>query len=114
MITMIKMIILSLLLLTGCHRHTHSSQLKMNAELRHQVCEQTDSIHFSGECRSDITSQIRLQLEKTGITIKNVKGSIFTAKGTSGQIRKLSKLDIIVRLESPTPYQYKSKKEKMR
>ncbi|MBN2103019.1 hypothetical protein JW835_03160 [bacterium] len=103
----IKILFFLLSLFMACHRNTLPGTPKMNAKLRQQVQEQTEVIYFTGECRSDITLQIRQRIENTGIQIKNVKGNIFSAKGAAGQIQQLSKLDFIVRLQASPVYQYK-------
>ncbi|MFC1568956.1 hypothetical protein ACFL4L_01860 [bacterium] len=102
------LIILSMGLFLGCTGAIHS---KMNAALRQQIRIESKNINFSGECQSEVTPQIRQQIKKSGIMIKTVKGSLFTATGTPRQINKLSKFKIIVRLETAPQYRVKPDKE---
>lgn len=102
---------LCFLFLPACHRQAHAVHSKMDAELRRQVNHEAALIHFTGECRTDITPELRRDLEKTGIRIKTVTGSLFTARGNYRQILKLAGLDRILRLEASPEYQFKSDAE---
>lgn len=94
-----------------CSECTPVIYSKMNAPLRQQLNRAEEEIRFAGECQNELTSKIRDRIENCGIRIQTVNGAFFTASGTPYQIRKLSRLECIIRLESGSDYRYKMHEE---
>ena len=57
------------------------------------------TIQFTGKTSDDITSEMKKELELTGITIESTIQNIFTAKGTTSSIKKLTLLENVIYLE---------------
>lgn len=77
---------------------------KMDAPLQQKIrsMESEDSIvaiQFTGRTSSEITPEMKKELESTGITIESTVQNIFTAKGTTSAVKKVTMYDYVVYLE---------------
>ncbi|NQT25078.1 hypothetical protein HQ585_06975 [candidate division KSB1 bacterium] len=96
---------LIILLVTGCfHRSGPAPQSKWDAMLQMEINKNHENpIHFSGLCSKPITDRVKHEMEKSGIVIQTRIDDKFTAIGNTKQIRKLSRLRYVKRLEGAKP-----------
>jgi hypothetical protein len=57
------------------------------------------TIQFTGKTSGEITPEMKNELESTGATIESTIHNIFTAKGTTSAIKKISLNEYVVYLE---------------
>lgn len=77
---------------------------KMDTPLQQKIrsMEAEDSevtIQFTGKTSHEITPEMKKELESSGITIESTIQNIFTAKGTTSAIKKVTMYDYVVYLE---------------
>lgn len=94
-----------ILLIAGCfHRSGPAAHFKWDAALQMEIKKKHENpIHFSGLCSEPITDEVEKEMEKSGIVIQTRTDNKFTAIGNAEQIRKLSHLKTIMRLEAARP-----------
>ncbi len=95
----------------SCRTVIISDQLKDKSDLAlQQAISESDYdqiISFTALAKNDISSQQKELIEKIGITINTIAGTVITCMGTPSQIEELAKLDFIQRLEKSKSYQTK-------
>jgi len=94
-----------ILLLTGCfHKSGPAPHTKWDAMLQMEINRNHEKpIHFTGLCSKPITDKIKVEMEKSGIKIQTQIENKFTGIGNAQEIRKLSRLKYIKRLEGAKP-----------
>jgi len=94
-----------LLVVSGCfHKSAPPPHSKWDAMLQMEINKDHNKpIHFTGLCSSPITEALRVEMEKTGIEIQTLVENKFTGIGNAKQIRKLSRLHYVKRLEGAKP-----------
>ena len=92
-------------MLLGCRSPESAYTVrKMDARLRSVIDEKKlKDVHFTGHCTEAISAELRARLQETGIDVQTVVGDRFTAIGSPRQIRKLVRLDFIIRLTAAKP-----------
>ncbi|MCZ7601909.1 MAG: hypothetical protein C4543_08360 [Ignavibacteriales bacterium] len=101
-----KLIITLLIVLffIGCGAMNEEYQDKLDPNLLMELSDENSQnddglIQFLGKCRTEITAEMRTELEETGVSVESVIKDIFTATGTRKQIIELAKLESVIRLE---------------
>jgi hypothetical protein len=61
--------------------------------------EENSRIGIIGKCYEDITDDVKAELAGTGAEVQSVIKNIFTAEATTGEISRLSNMDIIISME---------------
>ena len=102
--------VLFLIFFFGCSNTENMSMDKIDASLIQKILDNEknksdDKIEFIGVCDKEIDDQLREDIESTSVEINSVSNDIFTGKGTSTSILKLSGKDFILFLQSPRKLQ---------
>ncbi len=102
--------ILFSIFLFGCSHTEKMSLDKLDAAILQKISENgenksDDKIEFIGVCDKEIDDQLKEDIESTGVEINSVSDDIFTGRGTSTSILKLSGKDFIIFLQSPRKQQ---------
>lgn len=97
-------ILLIIVLLIGCGTMNDTYQNKLDPDLSRELSnenkiESEETIQFLGKCKTEITADLKTELEQTGIDIQSVIKAIFTASGTRKQIIECAKIESVIRLE---------------
>lgn len=97
--------LLIFLLAAGCaHRSRPAPHSKWDAMLQMEIAkEHRDPIRFSGMCSEPVTDQLKEEMEKSGIVVQSRVDNMFTAVGHAEQIKKLTRLEFVRRLEAAKP-----------
>jgi hypothetical protein len=103
-----KLIILILfsVLLFGCSHTENISPDKIDEALTQKILKNEknksdDKIEFIGVCTKEIDDQLKEDIESTDVEINSVSNDIFTGRGTSTSVLRLSGKDFILFLQSP-------------
>ena len=93
-----------ILILAGCSSTKEEDMKKLDMGLRMEVekARENDSaemIRFLGKAENEINSEVRNEIESTGVKIEGVTNKIFTASGSVEQILNLASKNFIIRLE---------------
>nr|MBC8183764.1 hypothetical protein [candidate division KSB1 bacterium] len=81
----------------------------LNKQLKN--AENEDFIHFSVICQHELSIRERREVEKTGVKINTLTGTIFTAQATKKQINQLAGLAFIKYLKGSKPVKLKNMNE---
>ena len=88
-------------LLLFCHPSPSPTVQKIDGRLMQKLDASSDTQNFTGQCSRDINSHVRAELERTGIEIVSIIGTVFTAKGNREAILKCAKIPDVVRIQHP-------------
>ncbi len=102
--TRFSIVLLIIFLIMGCGAMNDDYQSKLDPSLRIELSDEStkdsdEVIKFFGKCNTEISAEMRSQLEATGVSVQSVIKDIFTASGTRLQIIELAKLESVIRLE---------------
>lgn len=102
--TKFYLVILISLIIFGCTSMNEDYQSKFDSHLRMELSDESkqdsdEIIKFFGKCNTEISTEMRSELEATGVSIESVIKDIFTASGTRQQLIELAKLESVIRLE---------------
>jgi len=67
-----------------------------------------DIIHFSVICKHELTNRERREIEKTGVKINTLTGTIFTAQATKEQINQLAGFTFVKYFKGSKPVKPKN------
>lgn len=72
---------------------------KLDVRLRKKVeTEDQEEVSFFIECNTEISDDLREEIENTGVVLETITGNLSTARGWPNQIKALAERDFIVRL----------------
>ena len=91
----------------GCSQALSEGENKMDSPLMQKITSlekenQNESFKIFGKCSEEITEKFKMTIEETGLEVESTIGDIFTASGTTDQIRKTAKLKFVTQLSLST------------
>ena len=100
-------VLVLIFIILGCSKSNYESESKMDTQLKQKLIafeseDNSEAIKIFGKCSKAITEEMKILLEETGLQVESTIGEIFTASGTSEQIRKASSIDIVTQLSLST------------
>jgi hypothetical protein len=86
--------------LVGCKKNNADGMAdKLDVQLRRELEKGNQTgVSFFIECDTEISDDLREEIEKTGIVLETITGNLSTARGKADQIKALAEQDFIVRL----------------